>query len=75
MQYDMIGLLKMYLREMPEPLMTFELYDCFTAMYDPKISEEQRLEKVVPLFAGLPKEHVHCFLVFLPFFVSFAHIF
>ncbi len=29
--HTVAALLKLYLRELPEPLLTFELYDCFQA--------------------------------------------
>ena len=31
--HSVAGLLKAYFRELPEPLLTFELYDCFIASY------------------------------------------
>lgn len=31
--HSVAALLKLYLRELPEPLLTFELYDCFMAAH------------------------------------------
>ncbi|KAG9389835.1 hypothetical protein J8273_8514 [Carpediemonas membranifera] len=37
------SLLKLYLRELPEPITTFELYDCFKAIYEINKDETMRV--------------------------------
>jgi len=48
------GLLKLYIRELPEPLLTYELYDQFLAIERSKPSEEEYMTKVKALIEKLP---------------------
>eukprot|EP00004_Rigifila_ramosa_P005879 TRINITY_DN16539_c0_g1_i1.p1 TRINITY_DN16539_c0_g1~~TRINITY_DN16539_c0_g1_i1.p1 ORF type:complete len:587 (-),score=130.60 TRINITY_DN16539_c0_g1_i1:76-1641(-) len=54
------GLLKLYLREMPEPVITYELYDFFLAANGLfKISPETRQRIFQNLLSYLPEPHYH----------------
>ena len=48
----MASLLKAYLRELPEPLMTFALYDKLLAVVE--LPSAERLSKVQSLFCCVP---------------------
>ena len=50
------SLLKMYFRELPEPLMTFEYYDIFIAAQC-VTEEDARLEKIRKVISYLPASH------------------
>jgi len=47
------GLLKQYLRELPEPLLTFELYDCFLAAAS--VPESMEIEAIRKVLTMLPR--------------------
>ena len=47
-------LFKIYLRELPEPLFTFELFHCFTVLDNDVIDEQTRIKKITDLVAVLP---------------------
>ena len=50
------SLLKLYCREMPDPLCTFDLYDGF--LRAAKVPEEFRLGAMREMVMALPKEHL-----------------
>ena len=50
------SLLKLYCREMPDPLCTFDLYDGF--LRAAKVAEEFRLGAMREMVMALPKEHL-----------------
>ena len=52
----MSSLLKLYCREMPDPLCTFDLYDGF--LRAAKVPEEFRLGAMREMVMALPKEHL-----------------
>ena len=53
--HSVSGLLKQYLRELPNPLLTYQLYDKFVgAVQSP---EEQRLMRVRDVVQQLPPPH------------------
>jgi len=52
------SLLKLYFRELPNPLLTFSLYESFvTAMRDDSLSEAARLQAIRSLVISLPPPH------------------
>ena len=51
----MSSLLKLYCREMPDPLCTYDLYDGF--LRAAKVPEEFRLGAMREMVMALPKEH------------------
>jgi len=55
--YDIASLLKLYLRELPIPVLTYELYDCFIATYS--LPQQTRLQSVASLIMMLPTPHLH----------------
>ncbi len=65
------GLIKLYLRELPEPLLTYNLYECWRAVVDCEIAEKKH-ELVKALLLAMPKSH-YCLLKFLiEFFAELA---
>ncbi|EPZ30985.1 RhoGAP-domain-containing protein [Rozella allomycis CSF55] len=52
--HNIASLLKCYLRELPEPLLTFELYDCFMAAEAINF-EQTRLECIKKIIGFLPR--------------------
>lgn len=52
------SLLKLYFRELPNPLLTFSLYDSFVAaMSDTSLDESARLQSIRALVISLPPPH------------------
>ena len=51
----MSSLLKLYCREMPDPLCTYDLYDGF--LRAARVPEEFRLGAMREMVGALPKEH------------------
>eukprot|EP01147_Barroeca_monosierra_P002632 gene2632-5534_t len=70
--HDQTGLLKLYLRQLPEPLLTFQLYEAFICAY--KLSGlEARKSAVIMLCLLLPLEHLHTLRFLLLLFRDIAH--
>ena len=63
------ALLKLYFRELPEPVLTYELYDCFIAA-NGIVIPEARLECVKKILAMMPAPNMNL-LVYL---VRFLHL-
>eukprot|EP01099_Mayorella_cantabrigiensis_P001084 TRINITY_DN1446_c0_g1_i2.p1 TRINITY_DN1446_c0_g1~~TRINITY_DN1446_c0_g1_i2.p1 ORF type:complete len:507 (+),score=111.54 TRINITY_DN1446_c0_g1_i2:164-1684(+) len=68
--HSVAGLLKLYFRESPKPLLTFELYDEFIACASPNImaNEEECKNKLRDLISQLPIENqktLHKLVLFL----------
>ena len=53
------SLLKLYLREMPEPLLSYELYECFKAIGDIE-DDDTRKESICAIISILPKYNYEC---------------
>jgi hypothetical protein len=53
--HNVASVLKLYIRELPEPLLTFELYDDFLKMLNIEDSEE-KLKTIAELFMKIPNE-------------------
>eukprot|EP01121_Diplochlamys_sp_Union-15-3_P019578 TRINITY_DN7412_c0_g1_i2.p1 TRINITY_DN7412_c0_g1~~TRINITY_DN7412_c0_g1_i2.p1 ORF type:complete len:594 (-),score=95.17 TRINITY_DN7412_c0_g1_i2:41-1594(-) len=53
--FDIAAALKLFLRELPEPLLTFDLYEEFTALEGSE-EEKSRLKEII---AKLPKENLN----------------
>jgi hypothetical protein len=51
------GLLKLYLRELPEPLMTFRLYESFIAAV--RRSRDWEEIQYASLLCAAPRHHTH----------------
>jgi len=54
------GLIKMYLRELPEPLLTYELYDCWKAVCECEVKEKKH-ELVKAILLAMPRAN-YCLL-------------
>eukprot|EP01103_Thecamoeba_quadrilineata_P014618 TRINITY_DN4399_c0_g9_i1.p1 TRINITY_DN4399_c0_g9~~TRINITY_DN4399_c0_g9_i1.p1 ORF type:complete len:548 (-),score=141.11 TRINITY_DN4399_c0_g9_i1:179-1822(-) len=64
---DVAGALKLWLRQLPQPLLTFSLYEAFMAATSITESEEERLECIRRVVKRLPKGN----LVVLKFLAGF----
>eukprot|EP00053_Salpingoeca_punica_P021316 m.212866 g.212866 ORF g.212866 m.212866 type:complete len:359 (+) comp21811_c0_seq1:350-1426(+) len=58
MPHDTAGLLKQYLRDLPEPLLTFRLFEAFVKAQRLAV-EAQRDEAILLLCLELPETHMH----------------
>jgi hypothetical protein len=56
--HSISSLLKLYCRELPDPLCTYDLYDGF--LRAARVPEEFRLGAMREVAASLPKEHFRC---------------
>lgn len=65
------GLIKLYLRELPEPLLTYELYDCWKSVSECDI-KEKKLELVKALLLALPKPNYVLLKRLVEFFADLA---
>jgi len=54
--FDVSSLVKLYFRELPAPLLTYELYDCFIAVQG--LPEELREGAIIKLLHLLPKNNL-----------------
>jgi len=64
------GLLKLYLRDLPEPLFTFRLYDIFMALYNTVQNEAVRLTYCKVIVDTLPVANRTLLFALLPFLAS-----
>ena len=55
--HSVAGLLKLYLRELPEPILTFELYDCFIAAHGKLIEKYEAVIVGQPIGSGTNSAH------------------
>lgn len=65
------GLIKLYLRELPEPLLTYTLYDCWKAVVECEIHEKKH-ELVKALLLALPKPNYCLLKKLMEFFADIA---
>jgi len=65
------GLIKLYLRELPEPLLTYDLYDCWRAVVECEIHEKKH-ELVKALLLALPKPNYCLLKKLMGFFADIA---
>ena len=56
--FDATGLIKQFLRELPDPLITMRLHDTFIKAYQENKDEKRRLEHILMLCILLPWEHL-----------------
>lgn len=69
--HDQTGLLKLFLRELPEPLLTFQLYEAFVHAFkiaDPEVQQSA----ILMLCLLLPVEHLHTLSFLLLLFQDIA---
>lgn len=59
--HEAAGLLKLFLRELPTPLLTFDLYPQLLEIADDDKDTEARVEDVNKLLEALPDDHCHLF--------------
>lgn len=65
------GLIKMYLRELPEPLLTYNLYDCWKSVSE--CEDKDRKQKLVKsLFLALPRPNYALLSRLMIFFAELA---
>eukprot|EP00050_Salpingoeca_kvevrii_P007197 m.294466 g.294466 ORF g.294466 m.294466 type:complete len:373 (-) comp12996_c0_seq1:626-1744(-) len=55
--HDVAGILKSFLRDLPEPLLTFRLYHSFVDAW--RLEEEDRIRAILLLCLELPPENLH----------------
>lgn len=65
------SILKLYLRELPEPLLTYNLYNEW--MHVMQYPENQRLDKVKTVLAKLPKENRENLTYLIQFLAKLSH--
>lgn len=63
------GLLKLYFRELPEPLLTFELYDCFIASNGINMVEA-KIDCIRKIIAMVPTVNVAILIYLLKFLIT-----
>lgn len=65
--HTVAGLLRLYFRELPEPLLTFDLYDSFIESHKKGVSQEQRVKITKQLVNQLPQPNQ----ILLQFIIAF----
>jgi len=55
--HDAAGILKLYFRELPDPLLTYDLYGCFIAAVVCKVNTDSNLEAIRTVLTMLPLGH------------------
>ncbi|CAG5117883.1 unnamed protein product, partial [Candidula unifasciata] len=68
--HTVAGALKQYLRELPEPLLTYELYDDF--LHTVSLSQDQRLQALWAVINRLPKPNYNNFRYLVKFLSKLA---
>jgi hypothetical protein len=66
------ALLKRYLRDLPEPLLTYELYTCFLAVFESIPDQDMLLSKIESLVSTLPRETILLVKYLFDFLVEVA---
>lgn len=66
--HDVGGLFKLFLRRLPEPLCTFELYSTFVDVQEKGLGDVEWVNQVKQLLGVLPDLNYRIFIRLLPFF-------